>query len=228
MYKPRNIPFASSGVSNTAFITMSAPGGAPSPAPRGGSMGPGANGGSMPMSQQQMSGQPVHSAPPPGPPPPQSGAMSQQNLNQIVSIISCLCTAGYALSRGIVIILPWSCFLRFGRLSSWESGDGGQLGPCRCQCLRTAARNAPIQREMGVRDMVHHEEVINLTKSPRETAFSKNSFSTQVCTSPASRTLRGESVSPLWQNFSSPTIFACRLSPSVRSPSAFACASHQP
>lgn len=98
VYKPRTIPFASSGVSNTAFVTMSAPGGAPSPAPRGGSMGPGANGGSMPMSQQQMSGQPVHSAPPPGPPPPQSGAMSQQNLNQIVSIISCLCTAGYLVS----------------------------------------------------------------------------------------------------------------------------------
>ncbi|KAJ5363743.1 uncharacterized protein N7496_009456 [Penicillium cataractarum] len=44
---------------------MSAPGGAPSPAPRGGSMGPGANGGNMPMSSQQpMSGTPVHSAPP--------------------------------------------------------------------------------------------------------------------------------------------------------------------
>ncbi|OOQ85915.1 hypothetical protein PEBR_23086 [Penicillium brasilianum] len=66
---------------------MSAPGGAPSPAPRGGSMGPGASGGNMPMSSQQpMSGTPVHSAPPPGPPPPQSGAMSQQNLNQIVEI----------------------------------------------------------------------------------------------------------------------------------------------
>lgn len=39
--------------------------------------------------------------------------------------------------------------------------------------------------------MVHHEEAINLTKSPRETAFSKNPFSTQVYTSPASRTLRG-------------------------------------
>lgn len=76
--------------------------------------------------------------------------------------------------------------------------------------------------------MVHHEEVINLTKSPRETAFSKNSFSTQVCTSPASRTLREESVSPLWQDLSSSTLFASRLSPSVRSLSAFACASHQP
>lgn len=140
VYKPRNIPLASSGVSNTAFITMSAPGGAPSPAPRGGSMGPGANGGSMPMSQQQMSGQPVHSAPPPGPPPPQSGAMSQQNLNQIVSIISCLCTAGYALSRRIVIIFLWSCFLHFGRPSSWESGGGGQLCPCRCQCFLATGR----------------------------------------------------------------------------------------
>ncbi|KAJ5688563.1 hypothetical protein N7462_002955 [Penicillium macrosclerotiorum] len=64
---------------------MSAPGGAPSPAPRSGSMGPGASGG-MPMSSQQpMSGTPVHPTPTPGPPPPQSGAMSQQNLNQIVS-----------------------------------------------------------------------------------------------------------------------------------------------
>ncbi|KAJ5654730.1 hypothetical protein N7490_001733 [Penicillium lividum] len=66
---------------------MSAPGGAPSPVPRSGSMGPGANG--MPMnSQQPLSGQPVHPPPTPGPPPPQSGAMSQQNLNQIVSGIS--------------------------------------------------------------------------------------------------------------------------------------------
>lgn len=70
-------------------IAMSAPGGAPSPAPRSGSMGPGANGGGMPMSSQPpLSGTPVHQTPSTGPPPPQSGAMSQQNLNQIVSCIS--------------------------------------------------------------------------------------------------------------------------------------------
>lgn len=40
---------------------------------------------SMP-SQQPMSGSSVHPAPTPGPPPPPSGAMSQQNLNQIVSV----------------------------------------------------------------------------------------------------------------------------------------------
>ncbi|KAJ5179120.1 hypothetical protein N7492_002330 [Penicillium capsulatum] len=61
---------------------MSAPGGAPSPAPRSGSMGPNGNG--MPMSSQpSLSGTPVHAPPTPGPSQPQSGAMSQQNLNQI-------------------------------------------------------------------------------------------------------------------------------------------------
>ena len=90
-------PFPSIGIiifSSTDLRTgpfaMSAPGGAPSPAPRSGSMGPGANGSGMPMnSQQPMSGAPVHPPPTPGPPPPQSGAMSQQNLNQIVSCIYC-------------------------------------------------------------------------------------------------------------------------------------------
>lgn len=65
---------------------MSAPGGAPSPGPRGGSMGPNANGTGMGMpSQGSLPGTPVHSAPTPGPSAPPSGAMSQQNLNQIVS-----------------------------------------------------------------------------------------------------------------------------------------------
>ena len=65
-------------------IAMSAPGGAPSPGPRSGSMGPGANGGGMPMSSQPpLSGTPVHQPPTPG----QSGPMSQQNLNQIVSYV---------------------------------------------------------------------------------------------------------------------------------------------
>lgn len=66
---------------------MSAPGGAPSPGPRSGSMGPGnpnGNGVNMP-SQGSLPGTPVHSAPTPGPSAPPSGAMSQQNLNQIVS-----------------------------------------------------------------------------------------------------------------------------------------------
>jgi hypothetical protein len=63
---------------------MSAPGGAPSPAPRTGSMGSGA-GGAMPP-QQQMATTPVGAPTPGPPPPPPSGAMSQQNLNQIVSV----------------------------------------------------------------------------------------------------------------------------------------------
>jgi hypothetical protein len=71
---------------------MSAPGGAPSPAPRSGSMGPGANGTGMSMATQQpLSGTPVHqpSTPgPTGPSAPPSGAMSQQNLNQIVGVCS--------------------------------------------------------------------------------------------------------------------------------------------
>lgn len=67
---------------------MSAPGGAPSPGPRSGSMGPGVNGNGMAMpSQQPLPGTPVHSAPTPGPSAPPSGAMSQQNLNQIVGAI---------------------------------------------------------------------------------------------------------------------------------------------
>ncbi|KAJ5697161.1 WD40 repeat-like protein [Penicillium malachiteum] len=63
---------------------MSAPGGgAPSPVPRGGSMGPGNN---MNPQQPMPGGAPMHHQPPtPGPPPPSTGAMSQQNLNQIVS-----------------------------------------------------------------------------------------------------------------------------------------------
>ncbi|KAJ6037393.1 transcription initiation factor TFIID subunit [Penicillium herquei] len=63
---------------------MSAPGGgAPSPVPRGGSMGPGNN---MNPQQPMPGGAPMHHQPPtPGPPPPSTGAMSQQNLNQIVT-----------------------------------------------------------------------------------------------------------------------------------------------
>ncbi|KAJ5224207.1 uncharacterized protein N7469_007710 [Penicillium citrinum] len=80
---------------------MSAPGGAPSPAPRSGSMGPGANGGNMNMSSQQpLSGTPVQHAPTPGPPPPQSGAMSQQNLNQIV--IDYLAKKGYSRTEAML------------------------------------------------------------------------------------------------------------------------------
>ncbi|OJJ86704.1 uncharacterized protein ASPGLDRAFT_44551 [Aspergillus glaucus CBS 516.65] len=62
---------------------MSAPGGAPSPAPRSGSIGPGGGGMSMPPQQSMPATTP---GPTPGPPSaPPSGAMSQQNLNQIVS-----------------------------------------------------------------------------------------------------------------------------------------------
>ncbi|PLB41488.1 putative transcription initiation factor TFIID subunit [Aspergillus candidus] len=76
---------------------MSAPGGAPSPAPRSGSLGPG---GGMP-SQQPMGGPstPV-GAPTPGPPPPPSGAMSQQNLNQIV--IDYLAKKGYSRTEAML------------------------------------------------------------------------------------------------------------------------------
>lgn len=50
-------------------------------------MGPGANANGMSMpSQGSLPGTPVHSAPTPGPSAPPSGAMSQQNLNQIVSV----------------------------------------------------------------------------------------------------------------------------------------------
>ena len=60
---------------------MSAPGGAPSPVPRSGSIGPG-SGIAMPT-QQQMSSGPSGGGPPgTGGAPP--GGMSQQNLNQIV------------------------------------------------------------------------------------------------------------------------------------------------
>ncbi|KAJ5115469.1 hypothetical protein NUU61_001228 [Penicillium alfredii] len=67
---------------------MSAPGGAPSPAPRGGSMGPGGGntGGVSMSSQQSLPGTPVHAPPTPGPAAPPSGAMSQQNLNQITCL----------------------------------------------------------------------------------------------------------------------------------------------
>lgn len=155
VYNHRIIYLATSGVFHTASIAMSAPGGAPSPAPRGGSMGPGANGGSMPMSQQQMSGQTVHSAPPPGHPPPQSGAMSQQNLNQIVSYISCFLPRCMPciLSRGMVILLPWFCLLHFGCLSSWESGDEFQLGPSCCQRPLAPAGEELFQPEMGGGDI---------------------------------------------------------------------------
>ncbi|OGE55358.1 hypothetical protein PENARI_c004G06602 [Penicillium arizonense] len=88
---------------------MSAPGGAPSPAPRSGSMGPGANGTGMSMATQQpLSGTPVHqpSTPgPTGPSAPPSGAMSQQNLNQIAlacrnaTIPSSLCYSGVEQAR---------------------------------------------------------------------------------------------------------------------------------
>ena len=63
---------------------MSAPGGAPSPAPRSGSIGPG-SGIAMPP-QQQMSSGPHSGAGPPGTGSTPTGGMSQQNLNQIVCL----------------------------------------------------------------------------------------------------------------------------------------------
>ncbi|KAJ5678513.1 WD40 repeat-like protein [Penicillium maclennaniae] len=76
---------------------MSAPGGAPSPAPRSGSLGPGANGGGMPMSSQPpLSGTPVHQPPTQG----QSSPMSQQNLNQIV--IDYLAKKGYSRTEAML------------------------------------------------------------------------------------------------------------------------------
>ncbi|KAJ5542776.1 hypothetical protein N7461_008779 [Penicillium sp. DV-2018c] len=71
---------------------MSAPGGAPSPGPRSNSMGPGANGTGM-MPQQSVSQTPIQAAPQSGQSAPPSGAMSQQNLNQIV--IDYLAKKGY-------------------------------------------------------------------------------------------------------------------------------------
>ncbi|CDM27149.1 LisH dimerisation motif [Penicillium roqueforti FM164] len=80
---------------------MSAQGGAPSPGPRSGSMGPGVNGNGMAMpSQQPLPGNPVHSAPTPGPSAPPSGAMSQQNLNQIV--IDYLAKKGYSRTEAML------------------------------------------------------------------------------------------------------------------------------
>lgn len=68
---------------------MSAPGGAPSPAPRSGSMGPS---GGMPMPPQQpMAPNPPVTGGAPGPTPPSNPAMSQQNLNQIVSELFVFC-----------------------------------------------------------------------------------------------------------------------------------------
>ncbi|OJJ47915.1 hypothetical protein ASPZODRAFT_131520 [Penicilliopsis zonata CBS 506.65] len=78
---------------------MSAPGGAPSPAPRSANI---AGGGSMPMQQQQ----PMASTTPVGAPPqgthqpPQSSAMSQQNLNQIV--IDYLAKKGYSRTEAML------------------------------------------------------------------------------------------------------------------------------
>jgi hypothetical protein len=111
-------------------IAMSAPGGAPSPAPRSGSLGPGANGGGMPMSSQPpLSGTPVHQPSTQG----QSSPMSQQNLNQIVSSILCrpgICTHRlrphdrnialynvFALKMAMIPLLdPW----RVHSLAGWE------------------------------------------------------------------------------------------------------------
>ncbi|KAJ5143370.1 uncharacterized protein N7515_002157 [Penicillium bovifimosum] len=72
---------------------MSAPGGAPSPVPRSNSMGPSASGTGIGMPQQSVSQTPIQAAPQSGQSAPPSGAMSQQNLNQIV--IDYLAKKGY-------------------------------------------------------------------------------------------------------------------------------------
>lgn len=93
--------------------TMSAPGGAPSPAPRSGSIGPGGNG--MSSMPQQSVNSPASSGPHSG-----GSAMSQQNLNQIVSSL-------------VSTILLFGCFARlqlcsclsilFSLLSGFRSCD---------------------------------------------------------------------------------------------------------
>ncbi|PGH07215.1 hypothetical protein AJ79_06319 [Helicocarpus griseus UAMH5409] len=75
---------------------MSGPGGAPSPGPRSGSMGPG---GGMSMSQQQVNGGPPSAGSPATSGPP-SGVMSQQNLNQIV--IDYLAKKGYSRTEAML------------------------------------------------------------------------------------------------------------------------------
>nr|XP_001388955.2 transcription initiation factor TFIID subunit [Aspergillus niger CBS 513.88] len=80
---------------------MSAPGGAPSPAPRSGSMGPG-GGMSMPPQQPMTNAGPVTPGPPAPPPPPPGGPMSQQNLNQIV--IDYLAKKGYSRTEAMLRI----------------------------------------------------------------------------------------------------------------------------
>ncbi|OJK01094.1 hypothetical protein ASPACDRAFT_42595 [Aspergillus aculeatus ATCC 16872] len=81
---------------------MSAPGGAPSPAPRSGSMGPGPGGMSMPPQQPMTNTGPVTPGPPAPPPPPPGGPMSQQNLNQIV--IDYLAKKGYSRTEAMLRI----------------------------------------------------------------------------------------------------------------------------
>ncbi|PYH76517.1 hypothetical protein BO82DRAFT_203653 [Aspergillus uvarum CBS 121591] len=94
---------------------MSAPGGAPSPAPRSGSMGPGPGGMSMPPQQPMTNTGPVTPGPPAPPPPPPGGPMSQQNLNQIVCIrLSFLVRC--ALCRGRWFLRRWGCCAGSGML----------------------------------------------------------------------------------------------------------------
>ncbi|KAJ9214957.1 hypothetical protein DTO166G4_3549 [Paecilomyces variotii] len=64
---------------------MSAPGGAPSPAPRSASIGPG---GGMPMPPQQPMPSPQVGGGTPGSATGSTGVMSQQNLNQIAWVKS--------------------------------------------------------------------------------------------------------------------------------------------
>ncbi|KAJ5131280.1 uncharacterized protein N7515_007319 [Penicillium bovifimosum] len=62
---------------------MSAPGGAPRPAPRSNSMGPGASGTGIAMPQQSVSQTPIQPAPQTGQSAPPSGTMTTEVVNQI-------------------------------------------------------------------------------------------------------------------------------------------------
>ena len=107
-------------ICNQIYSVMSAPRGAPSPAPRSGSIGPGGGGMSMPPQQSMQSTTP---GPTPGPAPAPSGAMSQQNLNQIVSFCWLISWLSSTCVRLISVnSLRWKMPLHFPVLVSGSFG----------------------------------------------------------------------------------------------------------